>query len=65
MYKEIHHINNKFKIVLIMRGEYDQNYNGIFNYTGDVLLFKLVMGTYMFITLFFILLFNKTRVKQK
>lgn len=48
-----------------MRGEYDQNYNGIFNYTGDVLLFKLVMGTYMFITLFFILLFNKTRIKQK
>lgn len=47
MYKEIHHINNKFKIVLIMRGEYDQNYNGIFNYTGDVLLFKLVMGTYI------------------
>lgn len=43
MYKEIHRINNKFRIVLIVRGEYDQNYNGIFNYTGDILLFKLEM----------------------
>lgn len=69
MYKEVHNINNCIHICgyypWTLRGEYDQNYNGSFNYTGNVSLFKLVMGTWMFILLFFMPLYNKNKDKAK